>query len=389
MHFLTGNSSDLYLIILFYSYSTFLQRLQFPQLLKLSKYYLLMHKYIRTFKINKIPPFPSLSQSKMSKMELTIAYRAALAIISTFTLLGNIVVVILFIKRRDWLKTSHSCLLLALAIQDLMTAINLLLLPGFVLPTDVYDIPTSTKLREFYCCFIWSWYFPFALSIVSVYTCLMLAIDRWLAVWKSIIYKRFRCSAKFVALMLIIPWIAGFGFEIGTVLKAESSRKNNASYICNFVEVRTSPENTMKVIILFIGKGVLPAMLISITYGTMMNALKKSASRVSSNKSHSSKDQVKSSLALKKVTRMVCLASASVIFCWLPDQIYYFLYELNLIELSDTVHNVLHILGFLNTCFNPIIYNFYNNHYNKEFRNILSCCFRRNTQIHSIDTVNN
>jgi uncharacterized membrane protein YagU involved in acid resistance len=112
-----------------------------------------------------------------------IVSAALFGIISVVTLTGNILVVVLFTKRQDWLKNALASLLLALAIQDIIIAITLLVLPGFALPTDVYNLPTHPKLRELYCSLVWSWYVPFALSVASIYTCLMLAIDRLLAVW--------------------------------------------------------------------------------------------------------------------------------------------------------------------------------------------------------------
>ena len=85
-----------------------------------------------------------------------IVSAALFGIISVVTLTGNILVVALFIKRRDWFKNAHTCLLLELAIQDIITAITLSVLPGFALPADVYDLPTHPKLRELYCSLVWS-----------------------------------------------------------------------------------------------------------------------------------------------------------------------------------------------------------------------------------------
>jgi hypothetical protein len=212
-----------------------------------------------------------------------IVSAALFGIISVVTLTGNILVVALFIKRRDWFKNAHTCLLLELAIQDIITAITLLVLPGFALPADVYDLPTHPKLRELYCSLVWSWYVPFALSVVSIYTCLMLAIDRLLAVWKPSSYKRFCSSAKIIATMVILPWIAGFGFDLTAVFKTQSSGKDNGSYVCIWVQVERSPENMMTTLLIFIGKGLLPEVLMIIAYGKMMITIKQSSLRVSCN----------------------------------------------------------------------------------------------------------
>ena len=275
----------------------------------------------------------------MWKMEQIVS-AALFGIISVVTLTGNILVVVLFIKRRDWLKNAHACLLLALAIQDIITAITLLVLPGFALPADVYDLPTHPKLRELYCSLVWSWYVPFALSVVSIYTCLMLAIDRLLAVWKPSTYKRCCSSAKIIGTMIILPWIAGFGFEITTVLNTQSSRKDNGSYVCMRVQVERSSENMMTSLLLFIAKGLLPGVLMTIAYGKMMITIKQSSLRVSCNTTGASllsRNKIKSHLALRRITRMVCAASALVVICWLPDQIYYCLFKLNLTQIDNSI----------------------------------------------------
>jgi hypothetical protein len=71
----------------------------------------------------------------------------------------------------------------------------------------------------------------------------MLAIDRLLAVWKPSSYKRFCSSAKIIATMVILHWIAGFGFDLTAVFNTQSSGKDNGSYVCIRVQVERSPEN--------------------------------------------------------------------------------------------------------------------------------------------------
>ena len=306
---------------------------------------------------------------------------AFIGIIAVITLVGNLLVVVVFVKKREWLKKVHSCLLLALAIQDVLTAICLLVLPGFVLPSDVYELPAHPTARQLYCKIIWSPYIPFVLSIVSIYTCLMLAIDRWLAVLRPMTYKRFCTSKKVIATTLTVPWIAGFAFEIGTALKVETLKNDNGSYACAMRQ-DDSPQNTVSVLFLVFGKGIIPVALMTIAYGKMVVRLKESSSRVlrgsglnNGSNSPSSHNHRASYLSLKRLTRMVFAASASVIICWLPDQIYFCLYEMNVIMENRSTHDGLHILAFINTCLNPFLYSFSNKQYKNEFKKILFCVF--------------
>lgn len=307
-------------------------------------------------------------------------------IVAAIAIVGNIILMILFARKHNWLKKVHTCLLLSLAIQDIMTAITLLVLPGFVLPIDVFEPPKSPIMRDLFCTLVWSWFVPFALSIVSIYTCLMLAIDRCFAVWKPFTYKKFFSSKKVIATMLILPWILGFVCEIRTALNIQSSTNDDGSYTCKRIQVERSPESATVALFLFLGKGLLPATLMTAAYVKMMASLKRSSSRLlqatgqehsTTDSSNSSPNQRKSHLSLKRITRMACAASALVVICWLPDQVYYFIFELRYIQLENCIHDGLHILAFLNTCLNPFLYSFSNKEYKKEFKMILCCMFNR------------
>ena len=302
-------------------------------------------------------------------------------VIAVVTLVGNSLVVAIFVKKRQWLNKVHTCLLLALAIQDILTAVCLLVVPNFLLDFDAYTLPSHPTPRKLFCKLFWSTYIPFALSNASIYTCLMLAIDRWLAVFRPMAYKRYHTSRKIIATMLIFPVVAGFAFEIGTALNVETVERDNESYACVMREYHSSPGNIAAAFFLFSGKGFLPAILMVIAYVNVVIRLKRTSSRVaraeptglnSSVVSNGRRNEGYSSL--KKITGLVFAASAIVMVCWLPDQLYFCLYELGFIAMDVSTHNGLHILAFLNMCFNPFVYGFCNTQYREELRMIL-CCF--------------
>ncbi len=310
-----------------------------------------------------------------------------LAIIAVIALLGNILVVILFIKNRKWLKKAHTCLLLDLAIQDILTAIGLLVLPGFVQTADAYTPPASPTLSQIYCSFIWSRYIPFALAISSVYTCLMLTVDRWSAVLRPMSYRRINNSIKVVAIMIIFPWFAGFGLEISAILNVNSNEVNG-TFVCSWTVDESSPKKTAVALVTFFGMILVPAILITIAYAMIIVKLRRSSTKVrpivgSLNHEQSSvhgqyAKKNDSFTHLKRLTRVAYTASAIVIICWLPDQLYYCLFQLDLVELGTPLHDALVILAFTNTMLNPFLYSFSNKQYKEEFKAILcGCRFRR------------
>jgi hypothetical protein len=189
----------------------------------------------------------------MSNMKNPNVIVILLSITSIVALFGNAVVVFLILKKRNWFRKVHSSLLLALAFQDIFTAIGLFALPGFVQPWDVYRLPESPLLGQFYCSVIWSRYVAFALAITSVYTCLMLALDRWVAVFRPMSYRRFSISAKVIAAMLILPWFAGFGFEINSALNVKYVEENNGTRVCKWNKIDTSIRGRTNAVFTFIG----------------------------------------------------------------------------------------------------------------------------------------
>ena len=312
------------------------------------------------------------------------AVAACFGVIAVATLVGNSLVVAVFVKKREWLNRVHTCLLLALAIQDVTTGVCLLVLPHFLLHSDVYKLPLDPTQRKLFCHLIWSQYIPFALSVVSIYTCLMLAIDRWLAVFRPIAYKSYHSSRKVIVTMLILPWFAGFGFEIGTALNVETVQLSNESLVCAMRQIHGSPENIVAAVFLLLGKGLLPAILIVIAYVSMVIRLRKTSARVSRAELTRVPDSIVSSnrerdrhSSLQKITSLVFAASAIVMICWLPDQLYFCLCELGFVKLDVSTHNGLHILAFLNMCFNPFVYGFCNTQYQQEFKKILYCFFKQ------------
>ena len=317
-------------------------------------------------------------------MAQTVIVAIFLAIIAVIALIGNILVVILFLKNRHWLKKVHTCLLLDLAIQDIVTAIGLLVLPGFVHPADVYTPPSDSTLSAIYCIVLWSRYIPFALAVASVYTCLMLAIDRWSAVLRPMSYTRFSNSRSTIWVMLIVPWVAGFVLDIGTILNVRADEVNG-TFVCSRFDKDSSPKKTSVAMVTFIGVIIVPAILIIVAYVMIVTKLRQSSIKVrsavgNSNRAQSrarSTKESKSIVHLKRLTRVAYAASIIVIVCWLPDQLHYCLFQMDVVEFGTPLHDGLVILAFMNMMLNPFLYSFSNRQYRGEFKAILCCKFRR------------
>ncbi len=296
------------------------------------------------------------------------------SVIAVIAFLGNTLTVLLFLSKSKWLKKTYNCLIFALAIQDILLAICIMVLPGFILENGYYTVPAENEISTWiFCKIFWSQFIPFALGIASVYSCLMLTFERWLAVVRPHSYKRYEQSRIFVTLTVVFPWIAGMCFEITTPLRTMWIEANG-TFVCYW----KTPEYTSKTIFLavftFLGMIAVPAALMVLAYGSIIVHMKRSQNRVSVGRSNSEINrQRKALIALKRITMTAFFASTVVIVCWLPDQLYYALSQVQVTELATTTHLVVKILAFANSCFNPAIYCFSNNMYRRGLREMFGC----------------
>jgi hypothetical protein len=299
--------------------------------------------------------------------------RVIFFIVGVVALLSNALTVMLFIKKSKWLKKVYNCLILALAIQDISIAVCLLVLPGFVMTEDAYKLPCNASSRSIYCKILWSQYIPFALGITSVYTCLMLTFDRWLAVARPLSYKKYQQSIMMVIVTVLFPWIAGFCFEITAPLNA-TVMEVNGTYLCGWKERKDSSEiTTFLAVFTFLGMIIIPATLMVLAYSRIIVQMKQSRKRVSGTMNSINTHESTASRSLKRISVIAFVASMVVIVCWLPDQLYYTLSQVRLTKLGTTEHFAVKTLAFACSCINPAIYCFWNSSYRSGLKEIICC----------------
>ena len=190
---------------------------------------------------------------------------------ATLALVGNFLVLLLFARCPSWLRKKHYLCILNLAVTDILTAISLLVVPKFVQEDDVYTIPLENFSREFYCRIVWSHFIPFSLGITSVYTCLVLAIERWLAVFRPIIYKA-QFGMRTMQALIFFTWIAGIVFESPVIPRVEGYQDPNATKANCKWTVETNPRRSWALaIVLFVGQTFLPCSVIVLAYLHIFN----------------------------------------------------------------------------------------------------------------------
>ena len=151
----------------------------------------------------------------------------------------------------------------------------------------------------------------------------------------------------------------------------------NGTYVCYWKTPEYTPKTIFLAIFTFLGMIAVPAALMVLAYGSIIVHMKRSQTRVNTDSvircNQETNRQRKAFISLKRVTMTAFFASTVVIVCWLPDQLYYALSQVQVTELATTTHLVLNILAFANACFNPVIYCFSNNMYRRGLREMFSC----------------
>lgn len=291
----------------------------------------------------------------------------AFSIAGSVALVGNFFVVYLFKRRPQWLSKSHNRCILNLAITDILTAFSLFLIPKFIFSNGFYQVQSQNYLaRELYCRIIWSHFIPFSLGVTSLYTCLVLSLERWLAVTKSLFYKN-RFKPKHMNALIMASWVAGLATEFPITLGA-GGVYDDPPVICHWT-IKDNAKSKGVMLVLFLGQSLVPFFLIFAAYLDIFRTIKVSI-RFEASAGTVNFNSLK---RLKKVTQMTAIASFVLASCWLPSQLYFMVTTYSNIP-TGFEHNVsmLNVLVFCNSCLNPFVYVFSNSAYRKAFKEIFN-----------------
>ena len=290
------------------------------------------------------------------------------SIIALVALLGNTLVILLFVvNRKTLLKKSYNILILSLAISDVLTAFLLITNPALVLG-DSFPYPTNRVLGDIFCRVIWSRAFLFQLVVFSAYICLALATERWYAVVKPHKYNEtFNQKRTLVYIFLVWLWslilCSTSFFETGYV------PSNPPSLRCKWqLYWSKQPVRGIVGVVQVLFKMALPSLTMLFLFIHMVYKTRKST--VASAESRAK--------MRGKITKMVGAASVMLIICFAPSQTNYALAMAGKTQLGTKQHHILSILVFVNSCLNPFIYGLSNKNYRLGYRKILlSVCPRR------------
>lgn len=299
--------------------------------------------------------------------------------------LGNVFVLVLFLRNRKWLDKTYGRFIFALAFVDVLTAVCL-----FAMPLAVHEgrprrtWPRDGLAREVYCRLIWSHYVLFSFGVTSVYTCFVLTVERWVAVVKPFYHRKYKASPRSLLALVVLPWLAGFLLEADIVYEARvENRDADGTFVCkwsdpemNKSDVDETTAAAARAVSSFAGAIFLPALLIASMYAHILVKLQRETAdsrrpnpRRAAAQARAQQPQLSTfyKLALRRATKMAACATIVVVICWLPCQTYSLLAQLGYAERETSLHRMLNLLAFFNSCLNPFIYAFSNKLYRETF----------------------
>ena len=288
---------------------------------------------------------------------LTTFTQTSYSILATIAMIGNTLVILVFFQDKKLLKKSYNILILSLAIADVLTAINLVTNPAFVLG-DAFPYPTDSVLGEIFCRMIWSRVFLFQLVVFSAYICLALVTERWYAVIRPLKYSD-TFSTKRTLVYIFLVWLWSLVLCCSSLFEAKYVPSYPRNRPCKW-QLHWGEQRALVGIIQVFFKMALPSFAMLFLFTHML--YKTSKSTVASAESRAK--------IRGKMTRMVGAACLMLIVCFAPSQTNYALAMAGITRLDSKLHHILSLLVFVNSCLNPFIYGMSNKNYRRGYQKI-------------------
>ena len=139
----------------------------------------------------------------------------AFSMIAILSFFGNMLVLAVMVTKRGAFKKPYNIFMCNLAFTNIATSILLIFSRYLYLP----QMPESTFAAALFCSTIWNAGVLFGLGYVSIYTCLVLTIERWLAMAKPNTYRQIKI--RHPVYVVIFVWLWGLLIQATMLLRAK------------------------------------------------------------------------------------------------------------------------------------------------------------------------
>lgn len=299
---------------------------------------------------------------------LYLAITIVFSLIIIFGFIGNLLV-ILVVSMNKHMRSSTNILLLNLAVADL----------SFILVSVFFTLLKFTGRWIFgnAWCKIMN-YVTYTCAWVSVYTLVLLCIDRVLAVVFAIQMRGVR-SVRNGVIAIAIVWIVASLANIPALLFHGEVKYVDQDGIpqtsCIFLLTVDESSKQIFQLCFFVFGFALPVAVISVLYTILTVFITRKSNKMASTSSKTV------SRAKKRITVTVIVVVIAFVVCWLPLQILMLLSNFGLHKnesrLTIIIQMAANCLAYMNSCINPALYTMTSTTFRSAFLNLL-CCRKKN-----------
>ena len=283
--------------------------------------------------------------------------------ITVLGLVGNALVIFVVLSNQQ-MRSTTNILIVSLAFADLFFIV-------FCVPFTATGYALTTWPFGVIWCKIVQ-YFMFVCAYVSIYSLVLMSLDRYLAVVHPISSMSIRTQLNtyvvvFITWMIIllghIPLLLQYGiFEYQYYVEDRST-------CINLKNLDHPKVRKLFYASFFVFGYLLPLSLICVLYGFMLKRLLYGVVPGGSQRAESIRSK-------KRVTRMVVIVVVIFALCWLPIQIIFMVQNFGVFEDdigSIAIQFAANCLAYMNSCVNPILYAFLSENFRRSFKKLLCC----------------
>ncbi|KAG5280307.1 hypothetical protein AALO_G00087520 [Alosa alosa] len=302
---------------------------------------------------------------RTSTVVITILYFVVCAV----GLCGN-TLVIYVILRYAKMKTVTNIYILNLAVADVLFMLGL---PFIALQLALVNWPFGLAM-----CRVVMTVDSFN-QFTSIFCLTVMSIDRYLAVVHPIKSTRWR-KPRVAKTINLAVWVVSLLVNLPIIIYSGLISNRDGKF-CSIVWPEPQEAYyTAFMFYTFLLGFFLPLLVICLCYLLIIIKVKSSGIRVGSSKRKRSE---------RKVTRMVSIVVAVFVFCWLPFYVFNVTSVTGSISSTPALRNTFAcvvVLGYANSCANPILYAFLSENFKKSFQNVL--CLRRASPLEEAERSN-
>nr|KAG5713700.1 hypothetical protein BaRGS_024327 [Batillaria attramentaria] len=216
-------------------------------------------------------------------------------------------------------------------------------------------------------------YLIFVTAYLSVYTLVLMSLDRYLAVVHAIRSMSIR-NERNTWMAVTVTWTVFFVVNVPLLLQYDVLHYTHFGQnrsTCINIEHAVSDPNAGKVFqVCFLAFGyVIPLGVVCVMYGLMLKRLLYGVVPGG----NQSQESIR---AKKRVTRMVIVVVIIFAVCWLPIQVILVLQKFDLYPTTPpliAVQIASNVFAYTNSCVNPFLYAFLSDNFRRSFQKFLCC----------------